>query len=188
MSSRLQTVGLVLPDVTVTLKTDRGVFSAGAVDRGTKLLLLEAPPPPPTGNVVDLGCGYGPIAVTLGRRAPGAQIWAVDVNARARELTAANAKAAGLENVTVSDPSALTAPAVFDAIYSNPPVRIGKAALHDLLAEWLGRLDGGGHAYLVVHKHLGSDSLSAWLAGDGWNVRRVVSRMGYRVLDVARAS
>jgi 16S rRNA (guanine1207-N2)-methyltransferase len=177
-------VPLVLPDLTLTLQTDRGVFSSGAVDRGTRLLLLEAPTPPPSGALLDLGCGYGAITVTIARRSPNASVWGVDVNARARHLATANAADAGTGNVIVCAPGDVPPTTRFAAIYSNPPVRIGKAALHELLTEWLARLSGDGHAYLVVHKHLGSDSLAAWLSEVGHPVRRVTSRMGYRLLDV----
>jgi 16S rRNA (guanine1207-N2)-methyltransferase len=179
-----RSVPLVLPDLTLTLQTDRGVFSGDAVDRGTKLLLLEAPAPPPTGALLDLGCGYGAIAITIARRSPQATVWAVDVNQRARHLTTTNASDAGAANVTVCSPDEVPTTTRFAAIYSNPPVRIGKPALHDLMTEWLARLASDGHAYLVVHKHLGSDSLAAWLSGLGHPVGRLTSRMGYRVLDV----
>jgi 16S rRNA (guanine1207-N2)-methyltransferase len=179
-------VRLDLPDRSFALTTDRGVFSAGRVDPGTKVLLLEAPSPPTSGDLLDLGCGYGPIALTLAARAPAATVWAVDVNERARALTAANAEAAGLANVRVAAPDEVPPTVRFAAVWSNPPVRIGKAALHDLLTRWLERLDDRGHAVLVVQKHLGSDSLHRWLEAQGWQVTRRTSRMAYRVLDVHR--
>lgn len=183
--SRRRTVRLDLPDLSLELATDRGVFSAGGVDPGTKVLLLDAPAPPAQGHLLDLGCGYGPIALTLARRAPGATVWAVDVNERARTLARDNASAAGLTNVRVAAPDEVPPDVRFDAVWSNPPVRVGKAALHDLLARWLGRLAAGGHALLVVQKHLGSDSLHRWLQAQGFTVTRRTSRMGYRVLDVS---
>jgi 16S rRNA (guanine1207-N2)-methyltransferase len=186
--SRPATVRLDLPDRSFTLGTDRGVFSARQIDPGTKVLLLEAPPPPNTGELLDLGCGYGPIALTLAARAPAATVWAVDVNERARALTAANAEAAGLPNVRVAAPDDVPDDLRFAAVWSNPPVRIGKRALHELLTRWLARLDDHGHALLVVQKHLGSDSLHRWLEGEGWRVTRRASRMAYRVLDVTRPS
>jgi 16S rRNA (guanine1207-N2)-methyltransferase len=187
VASRPATVRLDLPDVSFALRVDRGVFSAGRVDPGTKVLLLEAPPPPPAGNLLDLGCGYGPIALTLATRAPGATVWAVDVNERAVDLTRANAAAAGLANVRVATPDAVPGDVRFAAIWSNPPVRVGKPALHDLLTTWLARLAPGGHALLVVQKHLGSDSLHRWLQQEGWRVDRRASRMAYRILDVRAA-
>ncbi|HEX6568635.1 MAG TPA: methyltransferase [Acidimicrobiales bacterium] len=184
--SRPGTVRLDLPDLSLTLAADRGVFSAGRVDPGTKVLLLAAPPPPVAGDLLDLGCGYGPIALALAHRAPGATVWAVDVNERALDLTRANAAAAGLANVRVVAPDDVPAGVRFAAIWSNPPVRVGKAALHDLLDRWLPRLADRGTALLVVQRNLGADSLHRWLEGRGWAVDRRASRMGYRVLDVRR--
>src|SRR5919108_5031794 len=184
VASRPRTVRLRLPDLELELRADRGVFGFKGVDLGTEVLLREAPAPPASGDVLDLGCGYGPIAIALARRAPGARVWAVDVNERAVELTRANAAAAGASNVTSMTPDAVPAGARFDAIYSNPPVRVGKGPLHGLLETWLPRLKPGGVAYLVVQRNLGSDSLAAWLADKGWKVARLKSKKGYRVLEV----
>lgn len=173
-----------LPDGPLRITTDRGVFGHGRVDVGTKLLLLSAPPPPSTGQLLDLGCGAGPIAITMARRAPGAQVWAIDVNERARALTAANAEANGVGNVCVVDPAQVPDDVRFAAIWSNPPIRIGKSALHDLLITWLDRLAPGGAAHLVVQKHLGADSLATWLHDQGYTVERVATGGGFRVLRV----
>jgi 16S rRNA (guanine1207-N2)-methyltransferase len=175
-------VRLALPDVTLDLATDRGVFSRDGIDPGTKLLLLEAPAPATSGDLLDLGCGYGPMALTMARRAPGATVWAVDVNERARALTARNAEANGLANVRVAAPDDVPDDVRFATVWSNPPIRIGKPALHDLLQRWLARLDGS--AVLVVQKHLGSDSLARWLAERGFAVERLTSRAAYRLLEV----
>jgi 16S rRNA (guanine1207-N2)-methyltransferase len=188
--SRPRRVRLDLPDRSIELATDAGVFAADGVDAATKYLLLEAPAPPATGTFVDLGCGYGPIACTLAARAPEAEVWAVEVNRRARDLCRANAEALGLANVRVlapdEGPAAQAGPAV-DLIWSNPPIRIGKPALHELLSGWLGRLAPRGTAVLVVHQHLGADSLHRWLEGEGWAVRRLGSRRGNRLLEVRPA-
>jgi len=177
-------VRVVLPDVYLELATDAGVFSPARLDPGTRLLLDEAPGPPPAGDLLDLGCGYGPIACVLAKRSPGATVWAVDVNERALELCARNAAAAGLTNVRCVTPDDPSVPARLAGIWSNPPVRIGKAALHELLSGWLGRLAPGGQAYLVAGRNLGADSLHRWLAEQGWLVRRRAARSGYRLLQV----
>jgi 16S rRNA (guanine1207-N2)-methyltransferase len=182
--SRPGTVRLDLPDLSLTLRTDSGVFSAGRVDPGTKILLADAPAPPGTGDLLDLGCGYGPIALTLASRAPGARVWAVDVNDRALDLTRANAEAAGLGNVVAASPDDVPGHVRFAALWSNPPVRVGKAMLHEMLTTWLSRMTGDGRARLVVHKHLGADSLQRWLNDRGWHAGRVRSRLGYRILEV----
>ena len=177
-------VHVVLGDLDFECATDAGVFSAGRLDPGTRVLLGTVPPPPGHGDLLDLGTGYGPVALAMAARAPGATVWAVDVNQRALELCAGNAQAAGLPNVRCVAPDAPGLPAQFAAIWSNPPIRIGKPALHGLLASWLGRLAPGGAAYLVVQRNLGADSLHRWLADQGWTVRRLASRAGYRVLAV----
>ena len=192
--SRPRAVSLALPDLTLDLRSDRGVFAADGVDPGTRFLLQEGPSSgDPAGDLLDLGCGYGPIAVTLARRHPDTPVWAVDVNERAVELTRANAErnhAANVRALVAGDPATALAAGLpadlrFAAIWSNPPIRIGKAALHALLSGWLDRLAPDGHAHLVVHKHLGSDSLARWLTEQGWPTTRRSSRAGYRLLDVA---
>ena len=177
-------VRVVLPDVYLELETDSGVFSPGRLDPGTRLLLEEAPPPPADGDLLDLGCGYGPVACVLAKRSPAARVWAVDVNERALGLTARNAARGGLANVRTATPDDPAVPAELAAIWSNPPIRIGKAALHEMLRSWLTRLRPGGRACLVVGKNLGSDSLASWLADSGWPATRVAARSGYRLLLV----
>lgn len=184
-ASRRRSVDLVLPDLHLRLDTDSGVFSPDRIDPGTRILLETVPPPPPAGNLLDLGCGYGPIALTMATRAPQATVFGVDVNQRAVTLAESNAKAAGLDNVRFCLADELDPALRFDAIWSNPPIRIGKAALHDLLLTWLPRLTPGGLAHLVVQKHLGSDSLHRWLDGQGFPTERIASRSSYRVLRVA---
>jgi 16S rRNA (guanine1207-N2)-methyltransferase len=169
---------------TLHLATDSGVFSGGGLDPGTAVLLDTVPDPAPSGQLLDLGCGYGPIALTMAVLAPDATVWAVDVNERARELTAANAKTAGLTNVEVRHPDEVPADVRFAELWSNPPIRVGKDALHDLLARWLPRVDGP--SYLVVQKHLGSDSLQRWLTEQGWPTEKVRSRKAFRVLCARR--
>ncbi|WP_017537529.1 class I SAM-dependent methyltransferase [Nocardiopsis halophila] len=191
-------VDLVLPDVHLRLDTDSGVFSPGKVDLGTRVLLESVPAPPASGRLLDLGCGYGPVALALASRAPGAQVLGVDVNGRAVDLAAHNARTAGLDNAaflridadgSAADPGAPAAGSEqgpFDALWSNPPIRIGKTALHALLTTWLARLSPGASAHLVVQRNLGADSLHRWLNEQGWPTERAASRAGYRVLRADR--
>jgi 16S rRNA (guanine1207-N2)-methyltransferase len=183
-ASRPRLVQLDVPGRTLSLETDAGVFAHGGLDAGTRVLLAEAPAPPAAGELLDLGSGYGPIALWLAASSPGARVWAVDSNRRALELTRRNARLAGLDNVVACAPDEVPAQLRFGGIYSNPPVRVGKEALHQLLLEWLARLEEGAPAHLVVQRHLGADSLGRWLVGQGWQLRRLASKRSYRVLEV----
>ncbi|HWD09384.1 MAG TPA: methyltransferase [Actinomycetota bacterium] len=188
MPSQPFEVDLVLPGGKVRLVSDRGVFSTGRVDPGTSALLKAAPAPPGTGNLLDLGCGWGPIAVTLASAAPATVVWALDVNRRALALVADNAARLALANIRPVTEADIPAGVRFAEIWSNPPIRVGKDALHDLLGTWLPRLVPGGRAWLVVQRHLGADSLATWLSAGGWTVRRAASKSGYRILEVRPAA
>lgn len=181
-SSAPRRVRLALRDVQVGLATDSGVFSPAAVDAGTLVLLETVPLPPSTGDLLDLGCGYGPIAVTLARRAPGATVWGIDVNERARELARRNT--AGCPNVRIEAPDGVPDDTRFACLWSNPPIKVGKDALHGMLRQWLPRLTPEGVAYLVVQRNLGADSLHRWLDTEGFPTERLASRKGYRILAV----
>jgi 16S rRNA G1207 methylase RsmC len=180
------------------LETAGGLFSPDRLDAGTAVLLATAPPPPATGHLLDAGCGWGALALTMALHSPGAVVWAVDVNTRALEVTAANAERLGLGGVRAVLPEQVPDDVELAAMWSNPPVRVGKAALHELLLRWLPRLAPGAEAHLVVHRQLGSDSLQRWLAeqalpplggaGVGARVERVDSVRGYRVLRVRRGA
>ncbi|MFC5379813.1 class I SAM-dependent methyltransferase [Aquipuribacter nitratireducens] len=179
-----------LDGVPTRVQTADGVFSRERLDPGTAVLLRHAGPVPGHGDHLDLGCGWGPLSLVLARRCPAATVWAVDVNPRARELTEANAAATGLTNVRVVAPEAVPDEVAFAAIWSNPPIRVGKDALHALLQQWLPRLAPGGHAELVVQRNLGADSLHRWLEHTlpvGFRTARTASSKGYRVLVVSRS-
>ncbi|MEV1288436.1 methyltransferase [Micromonospora sp. NPDC049679] len=166
-----------------------GVFSASRLDPGTAVLLRKAdlPPAGAAGPFLDLGCGYGPIACVLAAVAPRATVYAVDVNARARELAAENAARVGAgDRVRVVAPDEVPDEVSFAQLWSNPPIRIGKDELHVMLQRWLPRLAPDGVAWLVVAKHLGGDSLQRWLGDEGWRVERHASQKGYRVFRVTR--
>lgn len=192
---RLISVTLAGHDVDV--ETAPGIFSPGHIDLGTSVLLRYVPEPP-AGELLDLGCGWGPIALTAALANPATRVTAVDVNERALDLLRRNVERIGsrheLGSIAATTPEGVEPHAEFDAIWSNPPIRIGKAALHDLLAMWLPRLRAGGEAYLVVQKNLGADSLAAWLVGQGdakgpWgHVEKLGSSKGFRVLRLTRAS
>jgi 16S rRNA G1207 methylase RsmC len=179
----------VLAGREVEVVTAGGIFSPDHVDTGTAVLLGSVPEPPQAGNVLDLGCGWGPIALTLALKSPHATVWAVDVNERALDLVRANAEKLSMQNIIASRPSDIPADVEFATIWSNPPIRVGKDELHGILDTWLPRLAPGGEAWLVVAKQLGGDSLHRWLETErGWAVTREETSKGFRVLKVTRAN
>lgn len=190
-----RTLHVTLRDNDVTVQVSNGVFSTSRLDLGTSVLLKHAPKLPELGKFLDIGCGWGPISIALGLESPNAEIFAVDVNERALELTELNAKNVGLKHIHTS----LVDDALkenntlefnnFDIIWSNPPIRVGKEILHNILLTWIPRLKLGGAAYLVVQKNLGSDSLITWLAenlGESYSVEKYASSKGYRVIEVLK--
>lgn len=196
--SKQRQLEVVLAGAPRLVTTAGGVFSAEGLDRGTAVLLRtlerESDDVPANGSretaltILDLGCGWGPIALTAALRHPDATVWAVDINERARELTELNARALGLENVRVAAPQDVPDELCFDAIHSNPPIRIGKAALHEMLGHWLPRLKTPGSAHLVVAKHLGADSLQRWIAQtfEDVVVDRAARDKGFHVIRLRR--
>jgi 16S rRNA G1207 methylase RsmC len=171
----------------VVVKTSGGIFSPDRLDPGTTVLLDHLDQAPPGGNILDIGCGWGPITLALAARSPRATIWAIDVNERSMQLTRENAAALGLENVKVCRPEEVPADLKFDGIWSNPPIRVGKDELHSILRTWLPRLTVGGESYLVVQKNLGADSLHRWLEAElpeSFSTIRVDTAKSYRILRV----
>ena len=176
----------------ITVETVSGTFSPTRLDLGTAVLLRHQPTPP-AGDLLDLGCGWGPIALDAALSAKDAEVdlrvWALDVNSRSLETTAANAARLGLDSIRTVTAAEVPEDLQFSAIRSNPPIRIGKDALHELLSTWLPRLAPGGRADLVVSKNLGADSLQKWIVemlGEGFSVVRTGSSKGFRVLTIER--
>lgn len=171
------------------VQTAGGVFSPDHVDGGTGVLLANTPPPPAGGHLLDLGSGWGPIALSLALESPHATVWAVDVNERALDLVRRNAASLGLDNVNAVLPEDVPDDVSFRTIRSNPPIRVGKNELHGLLERWIPRLDERSDAWFVVQRNLGSDSLQRWLAAtfeNGYSVSRAATGRGFRVLRVRR--
>jgi 16S rRNA (guanine1207-N2)-methyltransferase len=171
----------------LTLASGAGVFSRGHLDHATAVLFRETEPPA-QGQFLDLGCGYGVIGLAIAKAVPLANVTAVDVNERALALANENARVLGVEGRFVAClPEAVPGDATYDEIWSNPPIRIGKAALHDLLLTWLARLRPDGRMVMVVGKNLGADSLQRWLGEQGYPTRRLASAKGFRVLETTRS-
>ncbi|MDY0909253.1 class I SAM-dependent methyltransferase [Microbacterium sp. CFBP9034] len=188
-AENLRRIRVTLAGRDLEVTTAGGVFSPDHVDSGTGVLLANTPPPPAGGNLLDLGAGWGPVALTLAIESPHATVWAVDVNERALDLVRRNATALGLDNVNAALPDDVPGDVVFRTIRSNPPIRVGKNELHGLLERWLPRLDERADAWLVVQRNLGSDSLQRWLAATferGYSVHRAATARGFRVIRVRK--
>jgi 16S rRNA (guanine1207-N2)-methyltransferase len=186
-----KTIQIPVAGEIVDVTTASGTFSPAQLDFGTEVLIEQMDLAPVSGNLLDLGCGWGPIALNLAKLRPNTKVWAVDVNTRSVELTQANAKNLGISNINAVLPDQVPAELRFSGIWSNPPIRIGKKELHELLLMWLPRLEAGGEAYLVVQKNLGSDSLQKWLTEElatGFEVSRYTSIKTYRVLKIKKNS
>lgn len=186
VATQIRQVDILLDGIDLTLDSDAGVFSHGQLDAATRFLIETVPMPDDGADILDLGCGYGAIAAVAARRGPSTKVVAVDVNERARNLTARNAQRSELTNIEVCSPSDVATNRAFDRIYSNPPIRIGKSALHALLLHWLARLRDDGIAYLVVGKYLGADSLATWLGGAGFAVERIAAKNSFRIISVMK--
>ena len=179
------------PDGPLVIVSGAGVFSHGSLDKATALLLevIRTLPEPPPGDILDLGCGAGPVAVLLAARFPSRTVRAVDSNARAVELCARSAARNGLGNIVASLPGEVPDGTRFSLVCSNPPIRVGKTELHRILAHWLGMLTHDGTARMVVGRNLGADSLQEWLTANGWPTERTGSSKGFRLLrSVVRAA
>ncbi|KQO63093.1 class I SAM-dependent methyltransferase [Curtobacterium sp. Leaf261] len=189
--ARPRQISVTLAGKTVQLTTAAGVFSPTRLDAGTRVLLQSVPRVPEDGSFLDIGCGWGPLAITMALQSPAADVWGVDVNERVLDLARANAASAGATNLTVRLPQDVPADLRFTTIWSNPPIRVGKDELHTILTTWIPRLTVGGDAWLVVSKNLGGDSLQRWLAdtlGDDFAVARTTTDKGYRVIRVHRTA
>ena len=171
-----------------SLVSGSGVFARGRLDIGTAVLFRETEPPV-GGRVLDLGCGYGVIGLAVAACSPATTVTGVDVNERAVLLANENAAALGVgDRYAARTPGDVPAGATYDEIWSNPPIRIGKEALHDLLLTWFARLVPGGRAVMVVGKNLGADSLQRWLGEQGYPTERLASAKGFRVLEAHRSA
>ncbi|TYC99128.1 methyltransferase [Arthrobacter echini] len=171
------------------LVTASGLFSPDGIDKGTAILLDHVPAPSGR-HLLDIGCGWGPLALSMALASGDAAVHAIDVNERCVALTTENARRLGLDHVVATTPDAVDGDLEFDTIWSNPPIRIGKQELHALLLRWLPRLAPDGRAWLVVQKNLGADSLQRWLGEalpEQFAVRRAHTAKSFRVLEIHRA-
>ena len=146
--------------------TDAGVFSKGELDQGTRILLDALPDLGGAGTLLDLGCGWGAIGVSLASAYAGLQVTMADVNRRAVGLAGANAAANGVADrcrAVESDGFAALQGERFDAVVTNPPIRAGKATIYQMFADAKEHLNSGGSLYLVIRKQQGAESCIKYL-------------------------
>ena len=169
----------------LTFRTDAGVFSRGEVDAGTKLL-LEALPEEMDGEILDLGCGWGVIGVSIARKWPGTRVTMADVNTRALDLSRENAKRNRAEVTCVeSDGMVALEGQTFDAVVTNPPIRAGKQVIYKMFADAAKSLKLGGALYLVIRKQQGAESCMKYLQTIYGNVEKLVKSGGFWVLKAS---
>ena len=173
---------ILVREVELTLTSDRGVFSHGRLDDGT-LRLLKKMELPDAGDFLDLGCGYGVIGLVAARLRPDAQVTMVDINERATELAADNARANGIRNVEVltGDAPHVLGDRQFDVILCNPPIRVGKPKLYELIADAAERLHPGGVLWMVIHTRQGAKSHLREVTPMFSECEIVSRKWGYRV-------
>lgn len=168
------------------LSAAAGTFSSTRLDAGTRILLNQSQYFPTEGTVLDIGCGWGPIAIAIASLRPSTEVLGLDVNARSLELARANAATLALTNFTAVRAEDIPSELKLDGIWSNPPIRVGKIVLHGLMQTWLPRLKPGASAMLVVQKQLGAESFQKWLSEtfSDFTVTRHSIDKGYRVIRV----
>jgi 16S rRNA (guanine1207-N2)-methyltransferase len=187
---KTHTVSFELEGKSFELTAASGTFSSTRLDPGTRVLLKESRHFPDSGTVLDIGCGWGPIALSIAALRPETIVFGLDVNARSLELATSNAASLGLNNFKAVRAEQIPQDMLFDAIWSNPPIRVGKAVLHGLLETWLPRLKEGASAMLVVQKQLGAESLQKWISESfpDYGVEKHSLDKGYRVIRVTRTA
>lgn len=167
-----------------TFISDYGVFSKGEVDYGTRLLIEHFNPPSVKGDILDLGCGYGPVGIALASSFPDCQVTMVDVNERAILLAKQNAHLNDVKNVEIlkSDRLKQLSERMFASILTNPPIRAGKKVVHAMFEESALSLYSGGELWIVIQKKQGAPSAKKKLEQLFGNVEVVVKSKGYYIL------
>ena len=171
----------------LTYQTDSGVFSRTELDRGTEVL-LDALPDEISGDVLDMGCGYGALGVAMAAVNPNARLVMTDVNERAAGLARDNARANGVQAETlVGDGYAAVAGRTFDWIFTNPPIRAGKQVIYKMFADGAASLNEGGVMILVIRKQQGAPSAITYLKTLFGEVETIEKKSGFWIIRCAQA-
>ncbi|RXZ82740.1 class I SAM-dependent methyltransferase [Paenibacillaceae bacterium] len=168
--------------------TDAGVFAKSGVDYGSRVL-IEALELPDNARVLDVGCGYGPIGITAARLAPAGKATLIDINERAVELARENAKMNGIGNIEIiqSDLFEAVQGRQFDVLITNPPIRAGKAVVHQIFEEGAALLKPGGTMWVVIQKKQGAPSAREKLEAVLGDVVEVTKDKGYRIFKATKS-
>ena len=188
--AKTHSVEFELEGTVFNLTAASGTFSSTRLDSGTRVLLKESALFPDSGTVLDIGCGWGPISLAVATLRPETEVFGLDVNSRSLELAQANAAALKLKNFKAVRAEQIPDELLFDGIWSNPPIRVGKAVLHQLMQTWIPRLKPGASAMLVVQKQLGAESFQKWLSETftEFDVAKQSIDKGYRVIRVTNSA
>jgi len=171
--------------IRLTFRTDAGVFSRGEVDTGTQVL-LEALPEEMHGEILDLGCGWGVIGISIARKWPETRVTMADVNTRALELSRENAKRNRAEVICAeSDGMEAFRGKTFDAVVTNPPIRAGKQVIYRMFADAAEALKPDGALYLVIRKQQGAESCIRYLQTIYASVEKLDRSGGFWVLKAS---
>ena len=166
--------------------TDAGVFSRGELDAGTRLL-LDALPDALEGKILDLGCGWGPIGVSVKSAWPDTDVTLADVNLRALSWAEKNAARNGVRVACLeSDGFSALEGRIFDAVITNPPIRAGKQVIYRLFREAFDHLSPGGSLFLVIRKQQGAESCIRYLEGFFASVEKLDRSAGFWVLQARK--
>jgi 16S rRNA (guanine1207-N2)-methyltransferase len=170
-------------------KTDNGVFSKREVDFGSRLLIESFVLPEVEGNVLDVGCGYGPIGLSIAKSFETVSVHMVDINERALALAKENARLNKIDNVVIYESDRLTGVNVFDfaAIVTNPPIRAGKKIVHDIFEQSADHLKSGGELWVVIQKKQGAPSAINKLNEIYSEVSVVEKKKGYYVIRAKKS-
>jgi 16S rRNA (guanine1207-N2)-methyltransferase len=179
-----QNIETVLRDFKFRLKTDQGVFSKNEIDFGSRLLIDSFTENQIAGPLLDVGCGYGPVGLSMARAFPDRAIHMVDVNERALGLANENANANGISNVSIYESNCLenVSEKNFSAILTNPPIRAGKSVVHEILEDSYNHLADGGELWVVIQKKQGAASAQKKMEEVYGNAEVAAKKKGYQIL------
>lgn len=166
-----------------TFNTDNGVFSKGELDYGTSLLIQNVLKKSLTGDILDLGCGYGAIGIIISK-ITNTNVTMTDINKRALHLTKMNAKKNGVSVNIIESDGYQNIEGMFDYIISNPPIRVGKKKLYELILDGKKHLKENGKLIIVIRKEQGALSLIKDMSND-YKIEVLDKSKGFMIIELS---